>query len=83
MADEIGYSEYYHHLEGAAKTRYREKLAILGGITDPYLIMERSQNSLEWQDWPEVQYLDIYNYLITTLSLYLGRNESLQELGRV
>ncbi len=54
--EQITYSEYYHHLEGAAGTRYKEKLAILGGITDPYLTMEQS---LEWHEWPEVQYLDI------------------------
>ena len=26
--------------------------------------MEQSQDSLEWQDWPEVQYPDIYNNLV-------------------
>ena len=32
--------------------------------------MEQSQDSLEWQDWPEVQYPDIYNYLVATPSPY-------------
>ncbi len=50
--------------------RYREKLAILGDLIDPYLTMIGDQNSLEWQDWPEVQYPDIYNYLIATPSPY-------------
>ena len=31
----VTYSEYYRRLEAAAQTRYKEKLAILGGITDP------------------------------------------------
>ncbi len=53
MAEQITYSECYHHLEGDAKTRYKEKLEILGGITDLYLTMEQNQDSLEWQDWPE------------------------------
>ena len=63
----MAYSEYYYSLEEETKTRYKEKLSILGGITDPYLTMEQSQDSLEWQDWPEVQYPDIYNYLVAIL----------------
>ena len=42
----VTYSEYYHQLEAAAQTRYKEKLAILGGITDPYLTMEQNQDGL-------------------------------------
>ena len=61
-------SEYYHHLDGTGRTRYKEKLTILGGITDPYLTMERKQDGLEWHEWPNVQYPDIYNYFIATPS---------------
>ncbi len=53
-----------------ARSRYREKLGTLGGISDPYLTMEETLEGLEWQDWPEVENPDIYNYLINTLSLY-------------
>ena len=67
MSVTMAYSEYYYSLEEETKTRYKEKLSILGGITDPYLTMEQSQDSLEWQDWPEVQYPDIYNYLVAIL----------------
>ena len=65
---QVTYSDYYYRLEEAAKIRYKEKLAILGGINDLYLTMENNLDCLEWQDWPEVQYPDIYNYLITTPS---------------
>ncbi len=50
--------------------RYREKLGMLGGISDPYLMMEEALEGLEWQNWPEVEYPGIYNYLINTLSPY-------------
>ncbi len=58
----------------------------MGGITDPYITMTGDQNNgLEWHDWPEVQYPDIYNYLIATpsQSLHKRRNESLQEFRRL
>ena len=32
--------------------------------------MHLEGKTLEWQDWPEVQYPDIFNYLITTPSPY-------------
>ncbi len=59
-------------LSSLGRRRYKEKLAILGGITDPYLTMEQNQDSLEWQDWSEVQYPDIYNYLVATPSPHLS-----------
>ena len=46
---------------------------MLGGIRDPYLTMDLEQESLDWQDWPEVVYPeipDIFNYLINTPSPY-------------
>ena len=43
---------------------------MLGGITDPYLTGDIGQKGLEWQDWPEVQYPDIFNYMIATPSPY-------------
>ena len=74
MAKQITSSSYYYSLEESAKFRYKEKLALLGGITDPYITMElrldQDSESLDWQNWPEVRYLDIFNYLITTPSPY-------------
>ena len=67
---EPSYSEYYQHLDSIAQARYRDKLAMLGGITDPYLTADIGQKGLEWQDWPEVQYPDIFNYMIATPSPY-------------
>lgn len=40
MAKQITSSSYYYSLEESAKFRYKEKLALLGGITDPYITME-------------------------------------------
>ena len=45
----------------SAKSCYKDKLALLGGITDPYLTMELQQESVDWQNWPEVVYPDILN----------------------
>ena len=57
MAERVVYSEYYSSMDINARSRYREKLGILGGISDPYLTMEDALEGLEWQDWPEVEYL--------------------------
>ena len=47
-------------------------MQILGGIEDPYV--ERSsvvpESVIDRQDWPDMEYPDIYNYLIDTPSLY-------------
>ena len=70
MATTVTFSSYYYGLEETAKSRYREKLAMLGGIADPYISMDLEQESLEWQKWPEVTFPDIYSYLINTPSPY-------------
>ena len=62
MAIQVSFSSYYYGLEESAKSRYRDKLALLGGISDPYLTMELQQESVDWQNWPEVVYSDIFNY---------------------
>ena len=67
---QVSFSSYYYGLEESGKSRYRDKLAILGGIADPYLSMELDQENVDWQDWPEVEYPDIFNYLINTPSPY-------------
>ena len=48
--------------------QYKVKLQLLGGIEDPY-VKESSvapESVIHWQDWPNVEYPDIYNYLIAT-----------------
>ena len=66
--DRATYSAYYYDLDEQAKSRYREKLAKVGNMTDPYL--PSTASSIDWQDWPDVQYPDVYNYLVETPSLY-------------
>ena len=65
----IQYSGYYNELEGEAKSRYEQKVKMLGRV-DPYCHLESSTNSysssVEWYEWPEVTYADIYNFLIHT-----------------
>ena len=70
------YSLQYQTLEENAKRRYREKLAMLGDIEDPYIIgaINAAASSrgpgLDWQLWPDVEYPDIFNYFIATPSPY-------------
>ena len=70
------FSEYFKTLDGKAQSRYKQKLDMLGGIPDPYLIetgktnAEERAEELEWRSWPSVEYPDIYNYLISTPSPY-------------
>ena len=66
-------SAYYNDLEEKAKSRYREKLEKLGGMTDPYLNWQ-SEASIDWQLWPDVEYPDIFNYLIESPSVYTGES---------
>ena len=67
-------SEYYTALPADAQRRYKEKLRLVGNIDDPYLLWESSERNrsrpVEWYNWPDVEYPDIYNYLIETPSLY-------------
>ena len=63
-------SNYYEGLDLEAKKRYDVKIATFGELGDPYTAQKKSLMSLEWQNWPSVEYPDIYNYLIATPSLY-------------
>ena len=62
---EKAYSTYYQELDETAVPRYREKLGMIGDIDDPYLKARRS-SVIDWQLWPEVEYPDIFNYLVAT-----------------
>ena len=65
-------SQYFRQLDNKAKARYKEKLQILGGIEDPYVegSSVAPESAIDWQDWSNVEYTDIYNYLIATPSPY-------------
>ena len=43
-----------------------------GLIDDPYVMQEQGIHSVDWQDWPRVEYPDVYNHLIQTPSIYTG-----------
>ena len=51
-----------------AKARYLEKLQILGNIEDPYIRNGVSGTNVEWCDWPNVEFADIYSNLIAAPS---------------
>ena len=67
-----GFSAYYHTLDDTSKMRYREKLSKLGGLKDHYLGEQEGVGEDPWDKWPEVQYPDIFCYLIETTSEYTG-----------
>ena len=66
------FSAYFDTLPETAKKKYVEKLTALGGIQDPY-VEASAEIFIEWQDWPNVQHADIYNYLITRTSPYTNQ----------
>jgi len=65
----VVYSSYVESLDETAKTRYREKLAMLGGVQDPYKTIQSTDQCLNWL-WPNVKYPDIFNYFVTSVSTY-------------
>ena len=66
------YSKYFNELKDeAAKKRYEEKIQIIHHSKDPFRELESRQatfSGLDWNEWPDVLYADIYNYLILTPS---------------
>ncbi len=68
------YSPYFLELDPSSKERYKEKLTIAGGIDDPYVLTNdiSSNEALDWQEWPNLEYPDIYNYLVTSTNCYMG-----------
>ena len=68
-------SIYFITLSVDDQRHYRRKLELLGNFEDPYLMWEKPaqttvNTSLDWLEWPNVEYPDIYNYSIETPSLY-------------
>lgn len=66
------FSYYYLTLDKVAQDRYKEKLAMLGNIEDPYFTLDspESPEGMSWQNWPSVSYPDIYNYFVESPSIY-------------
>ena len=68
---DIAYSKYYSELHGEAKTRYKDKIRLISYEKDPFCHLEvvnSSLHGLQWYEWPDVTYPDVYNYLINTPS---------------
>ena len=75
----VWYSEYYTGLTGEAKSKYDGKMKMISATIDPYCILERKSglsslcsliSSVEWYEWTEVSFADIYNYLVLMPSFY-------------
>ena len=64
VPSEKSHSQYFQQLDSTAKARYLEKLQILGNIEDPYVRSGVSGTNVEWYNWPNVEFPDIYSYLI-------------------
>ena len=69
---ECSYSEIYESLDAVSKKRYREKLDCIqevagDNIQDPYL---SDKENVAHQDYPPVEFGDIYSYLINAPSPY-------------
>ncbi len=52
-------SYYYQTMEEAPQARYRQKLAMLGKMQDPYFTINHA-SSMDWQAWPSVEYPDYF-----------------------
>ena len=63
-------SGYYQQLPESARKRYAEKLDMIGFSCDPYAKHSSHQWSKASTKWPEIEYPDVYNYLVNTPSPY-------------
>ena len=61
------YSSYFDQLGSKAKARYKAKLDIIGPNFDDSYTLTAAASS---DSMPEVEYPDIYNYLVNTPSPY-------------
>lgn len=62
------FSEYFNSLNVQAKERYSEKIKVING-KDPY-ILPLTEFSSKLDDFPEVNYIDLVNYLVYGISAY-------------
>ena len=52
-----------------------KKLGSLVVSPDPYVLLEQGRvDGDSWQDWPDVEYADLFCYLIETNSDYTGES---------
>ena len=74
------YSGYYEQLKDEVKKRYNEKLNIIGeAVDDPYTF----SSGLGIDVMPNIEYPDIYNFLINTPSPYTKEELRLTRVWRV
>ena len=85
------FSEYVQQLDHVAQQQYVNKLKVreyhqLDGLPDPYALAKDFW-STDPSDWPDVQFGDIYNYLIfktgNTALCYDVKEGKLQHAGNV
>ena len=79
------WSKYYQDSSAELKTRYEEKMRLVGCREDPYSRFESkakssTSNSIDWTCWPEVTYPDIYNYLILTPGVTHGQLKAFKSM---
>ena len=66
----VTYSKYYDELEVDARKRYDAKLKLIKTSEDLYCCFENTSRQpeqrqcVEWFNWLDVPYGDVYNYLI-------------------
>ena len=64
------YSKYYEEQEKCDRDRYREKLDLIGpDVADPYTLTPAAAVDIT-PNMPEIEYPDVYNYLINIPSQY-------------
>ena len=68
------FSTHYYELPDRTRSRYKQKMEKAGLVDDPYFTREQGIQSKPWQNWPRVEYPDMYNYLIQTPSTYTGES---------
>lgn len=62
------FSDYFNSLNTQAKERYRDKIKVIND-KDPYALpLDEFSSKLE--DFPEVNYMDLVNYLVYGISAY-------------